>query len=150
MNWSNIALQIIEILSPVIYLLLAAILGFVVNWIRKKIEELDDNIFTQTVFTALNEIEKVTRDAIMYTNQVLIDELKEHTKEGTLTREQAEMAMETAINYFKTHITENSLAIGIGSLGPLQDWLEDYIEAKLGEMKYGEKITDIKEISAPK
>ena len=70
-------------------------------------------------------------DAVRATNQVLVDELKEKSKDGKLTEDEAQKAMETAKDYFLKHITRDSLKILEASIGPIREWLEGVLEAKL-------------------
>ena len=49
--------------------------------------------------------------------------------------------MNAAKHYFITHISSNSVNILREAVGPIKDWLDTFLEAKLGEYKgeaYGE------------
>jgi uncharacterized protein YnzC (UPF0291/DUF896 family) len=131
------ALKVVEILLPVIGLFLVVLIGYGVALLRKKIEEIDNEIARQSLSAALTEAESVGVDAVRATNQVLVDELKEKSKDGKLTEGEAKEAMGVAKDYFLEHITSGSLEILEASLGPVRDWLEGFIEAKLSAEKRG-------------
>ncbi len=84
---------------------------------------------------ALSEADMVARDAIMATKQQVVDDLKAAREDGKLTREEAKAAMDNAINYFVNTISNDSKRILVAAIGPFENWLEEFIEAKLGEVK---------------
>ena len=131
------ALKVVEILLPVIGLFLVVFIGYGVALLRKKIEEIDNEIARQLLSAALAEAESVGIDAVRATNQVLVDELKEKSKDGKLTEDEAKEAMGVAKDYFLSHITSGSLKILEASLGPVREWLEGFLEARLSAEKRG-------------
>mgnify|MGYP000959007256 CR=1 FL=1 len=137
MTLSAFALELVEILLPVISLCLAVLIGYGVALLRKKIEEIDNEIARQSLSTALTEAESVGIDAVRATNQVLVDELRAKSEDGKLTKGEAEEAMGVAKDYFLEHITFGSLEILEASLGPVREWLEGFLEAKLSAEKRG-------------
>ena len=137
MTLSAFALDLVEILLPVIALFLVVLIGYGVTLLRKKIEEIDNEIARQSLSAALTEAELVGIDAVLATNQVLVDELKEKSKDGKLTEDEAKEAMGVAKDYFLSHITSGSLKILEASLGPVREWLEGFLEARLSVEKRG-------------
>ena len=137
MTLSAFALDLVEILLPVIALFLVVLIGYGVALLRKKIEEIDNEIARQSLSAALTEAELVGIDAVLATNQVLVDELKEKSKDGKLTEDEAKEAMGVAKDYFLSHITSGSLKILEASLGPVREWLEGFLEARLSVEKRG-------------
>ncbi len=137
MTLSAFALDLVEILLPIIALFLIVLIGYGVALLRKKIEEIDNEIARQSLSAALTEAELVGIDAVLATNQVLVDELKEKSKDGKLTEDEAKEAMGVAKDYFLSHITSGSLKILEASLGPVREWLEGFLEARLSVEKRG-------------
>ncbi len=137
MTLSAFAVELAEILLPVIALFLAVLIGYGAALLRKKIEEIDNDIARQSLAAALTEAELVGIDAVRATNQVLVDELKEKSEDGKLTEDEAKEAMGIAKNYFVEHMTSGSLEILEASLGPVREWLEGFLEAKLSAEKRG-------------
>jgi uncharacterized protein YnzC (UPF0291/DUF896 family) len=137
MTLSAFALDLVEILLPIIALFLIVLIGYGVALLRKKIEEIDNEIARQSLSAALTEAESVGIDAVLATNQVLVDELKEKSKDGKLTEDEAKEAMGVAKDYFLSHITSGSLKILEASLGPVREWLEGFLEARLSAEKRG-------------
>jgi uncharacterized protein YnzC (UPF0291/DUF896 family) len=137
MTLSAFAVELAEILLPVIALFLAVLIGYGAALLRKKIEEIDNDIARQSLAAALTEAESVGIDAVRATNQVLVDELKEKSEDGKLTEDEAKEAMGIAKDYFVEHMTSGSLEILEASLGPVREWLEGFLEAKLSAEKRG-------------
>ena len=108
---SDFAVEVAEILLPVVALFLVVLFRYGVALLRKRIDEIDNEIARQALCAALAEAESVGIDAVRATNQVLVDELKEKSKDGKLTEDEAQKAMETAKDYFLKHITRDSLKI---------------------------------------
>ena len=137
MTLNAYAVEIAEILLPVIALFLAVVIAYGAALLRKKIEEIDNEIARQSLSVALTEAESVGIDAVRATNQVLVNELRAKSEDGKLTEDEAKEAMGVAKDYFLGHITSGSLEILEASLGPVQEWLEGFIEAKLSAEKRG-------------
>ncbi len=135
MTWNDIALQAVQALMPVVVAALVALIGYGVAYLRKQTEKIDNEIVQQALWAALGEAEQVAKDAVYATNQVLVDKLKAASADGKLTETEARQAMTEAKNYFVNHISEGSMDILTAALGPVQLWLEDFLEAKLGEQK---------------
>ncbi|NLS45359.1 MAG: hypothetical protein GX969_06445 [Firmicutes bacterium] len=133
---SDFAFKCIGILFPVVTLFIVALIVYGIALLRKKIQEIDHEVIRQSLSAALVEAESVGIDAIRSTNQVLVDELRERSKNGRLTEDEAKEAMRAAKNYFVDHITPGSLRILESSLGPVKKWLEGFLEAKLSKEKY--------------
>ena len=83
------------------------------------------------------------------TNQVLVDSLRQKSKDGKLTPEEARQAMTEAQQYFMTHISSRSMDILKSALGPVEDWLKDFLEAKLGEQKSSRVQSQVIKIANP-
>lgn len=135
MTWNDIVVQVVQYLIPVIGALLVALLGYLVTYISKQQEKIKNDILRESIGAALAEAHVVGRDAIVATQQVLIDDFKEASHDGKLTREEAAQGMEAAKQYFISHISTNSVNILREAIGPIKDWLDTFLEAKLGEYK---------------
>ena len=135
MTLSAFALELTEVVLPVFALFLVVLIGYGVALLRKKIEEIDNEIARRALSAALTEAELVGIDAIRATNQVLVDELRAKSEDGKLTEDEANEAMRVAMDYFAGHVTSDSMKILEASLGPIQEWLEEFLEAKLSAEK---------------
>jgi DNA-binding HxlR family transcriptional regulator len=67
---------------------------------------------------------------------MLVDRLKEASEDGKLTKEEAAEAMRMAVEYLQSHLTPGALQILQAAYGPIEEWLESYLEAKLAQQKY--------------
>ncbi len=135
MTWNDLGLQLAELLLPVVAALLIALIGYGVAFLRKKVGEIDNEVARKALWDALGEAELVATDAIRATNQVLVDALKDQAADGKLTKEEAATAMNMAKTYFLSHITAGSKQVLEAALGPVGDWLESFLEAKLAAEK---------------
>lgn len=143
MMWNDIALQIIELLLPVLVALLVALIGYGISYLKMKTAEVNNKIVRDSLHAALEEAEVVAINAVRATNQVLVDELKANNEDGKLTKEEVLKALQTAKQYFLTTISADSLEILEASLGPVQEWLEQLIEAKVAETKIEKQILSL-------
>lgn len=135
MTWNDLGLELAKMLLPVVAALLIALVGYGISYLRKQTQAIENEMARKALNDALTEAEIVATDAIKATNQVLVDALKEKAADGKLTKEEAVAAMNTAKLYFMQHITKGSKDVLEAALGPLSEWLESYLEAKLGTEK---------------
>lgn len=135
MTWNAIALELAQLLLPIIAAALAALIGYGIAYLRKQTQKISNDIVQQSIMRALFEAEKVAKDAINATNQMLVDDLKQKASDGKLTLEEAHQAMAAAQQYFIAHISADSMDILRSALGPIENWLRDFLEAKLAEQK---------------
>ncbi len=137
MTWDNVVIQVVQYLVPAIGALLVALLGYLITYISKHQEKLKNDILREALGAALAEAHVVGRDAIVATQQKLVDDLKAAAEDGKLTKEEAAQAMTAAKYYFVTHLSSRSKDILRKALGPINNWLDTFLEAKLGEYKGG-------------
>lgn len=137
MTRNDVLMQIIQYLVPVIGAFLVALLGYLVTYISKHQEKLKNDLLREALGAALAEVHVVGRDAIVATQPKLVDDLKAAAEDGKLTKEEAAEAMAEAKLYFITHLSDRSKDVLREGLGPINEWLEDFLMAKLGEYKGG-------------
>jgi|GEM_PF-613231 hypothetical protein len=148
MTWNDVVMQIVQYLVPVIGALLVALLGYLVTYISKHQEKLKNDILRDAFGAALAEAHIVGRDAIVATQQQLVDDLKAAAEDGKLTKEEAAEALAAAKLYFITHLSDHSKDVLREGLGPIQNWLDSFLEAKLGEYKGGAQ-TEVQKLANP-
>lgn len=135
MNWNDIVLQLVQYLVPAIGGLLVALLGYLVAYLSKQTKKVNNELLRAILDGAKDEAHSVAYDAIMATQQKLVDDLKAAAEDGKLTKEEAREALTEAKIYFINHISDSSRQVLVEALGPMKDWLDDFLEAKLGEIK---------------
>lgn len=91
--------------------------------------------FRQALDRALAEAAVVAREAVLYTKQVLVNDLKKASSDGKLTKEEAARAMETAWQYLRRHMAQDSLQVLEAAFGPVEAWAKERLESALGEAK---------------
>lgn len=132
----------IEAVAAVASVLLTTLLGFGVSYLRKRTRMIEDESLRSRVDSALDEAERVARDAILATQQTFVEHVKARADDGKLSADEAREALDRAVRYFASHISVASaqtLENVIGS-GSLSEWVRDFIEAKLGDQKEQESL----------
>ena len=138
MSWEDVGLKLALILLPVIGSLVAALIGVGIAYLKRQADRVGNETARATLQAALAEADRVAREAITATAQTYVNDLKASREDGKLSSEEARHAMEKAQSYFVARIPQDSLAVLEASLGPMQEWLEEYLEAQIGaEKKYG-------------
>ncbi len=135
MDWGEIGLQLAQLLLPVIVALIAALIGVGIAYLKRQANRLDNQMARETLQAALTEADKVARAAITATAQTYVDDIKAKREDGKLTLDEAQQAMRRAQQYFMERIPHDSLAVLEAALGPVQEWLEGYLEAQVGAEK---------------
>jgi uncharacterized protein (UPF0371 family) len=134
---NDISVQVTQTLLPVVVALVIALLGFAVTYLKAQTQKIQQDMIRRSLNAAIDEAHIVARDAVTATSQKLTDDLKAKAEDGKLTKEEARQALAEAKTYFLTHISNDSAQILESALGPFKDWLDDFIEAKVGETKNG-------------
>lgn len=141
MTWSQFWAQVLEALVPLVAMAITVAVSMLATWLRRQAEKVSQEVVQESLLAAILEAEQVGRDAIMATQQVLVEDLKKASEDGKLTREEAARAMRKAMEYFQNHITPGALQVLQAAYGPIEQWLEEYLEAQLAKAKgspYGE------------
>ncbi len=148
MTWNQFWVEVLNALIPLLALAATIAIAMLAEWLRRKAGQVQQDVVRESFLAAIFELERVANDAILATNQILVEKLKEAAADGKLTKEEAEAAMRTAIAYFKVHITPGALQMLEAAYGPIEAWLADYLEAKLAQTK-GSPYVEIEGIVNP-
>ena len=125
----------LEALVPLVAMAITVAISMLATWLRRQAEKVSQEVVQDSLLAAIIEAEQVGRDAIMATQQVLVADLKEASEDGKLTHEEAARAMRKAKEYFVGHITPGALQVLQAAYGPIEQWLEEYLEAQLAKAK---------------
>ena len=136
MTWNTIAMRVVEALLPLLALLVTVAVGYLTTLLRAQAEKVRNETARASLIAAIAEAERVAVDAVQATNQVLVDGLREASEDGKLTKEEAQAAMRMAAEYLQSHLTPGALQILQAAYGPIEEWIEAYLEAKLAQQKY--------------
>jgi len=134
-DWGMVGLKIVETLLPIVIALVIAALNYGVMYLRRQISKLENDTLKKAIGDALTEAQTVGIEAVKATQQVFVNEIKEKSEDGKLTKEEAKQAMKIAKEYFMSHISKHSLKILQAAIGPIEDWLESFLEAKVYDLK---------------
>lgn len=141
MTWNQFWVEVLNALIPLLALAVTIAIAMLAEWLRRKAGQVQQEVIRESFLAAIFELERVANDAISATNQILVEKLKEAAADGKLTKEEAEAAMRMAVEYLQTHLTPGALQILQAAYGPIEQWLEEYLEAQLAKAKgspYGE------------
>ena len=148
MTWNDVAVQVILTLIPVIGLALTVLISLAADYLRQKAAGVRQEVARQALWAAIDEAERVGADAVAATQQMLVDDLKAASEDGTLTPSEQAVAMDKAIDYFRGHITPGALQVLQAAYGPIDQWLREYLEARLVEHKGG-TVAIVGELARP-
>ena len=85
MTWNDVAVQVILTLIPVIGLALTVLISLAADYLRQKAAGVRQEVARQALWAAIDEAERVGADAVAATQQMLVDDLKAASEDGTLT-----------------------------------------------------------------
>lgn len=135
-------------LIPLLALAVTIAIGMLAEWLRRKAGQVQQEVIRESFLAAIFELERVANDAISATNQILVEALREAAEDGKLTKDEAQDAMRMAVEYFMTHLTPGALQILQAAYGPVEAWIEEYLEAKLAQSK-GSPYIEVESIVNP-
>ena len=135
MTAAEFGLRLAEMLLPILVALIVAIMGYVIAWLKKQTGKIEQETVRQMFECALDEAYRVDRDAIMSTNQLFVGDIKARAEDGKLTHDEASEAMLRAKEYFIATMTRESLTVLESTIGPLEEWIEGFLEARLAQQK---------------
>ncbi len=131
----DIGIQLLFKLLPVIAALLIALLSLGIGYIRKYIKKIDNETFRKSLNNAIIEAQTVAKNTVMSVQQTFVNDLKEKRKDGKLSKQEAIQALEKAKNIFIKNLSKDTIQVIESSIGPIQNYARNLLEAKLKEMK---------------
>lgn len=147
--WEDVFGQMLSVVAPIVLSLVGALMLYGISYVRKKVVDLDQAIIRDNLEAALRQADLVARDAIRATNQVFVDDIKD--REGKLSPDQIQEAMQKSVSYFTDHMLEYSKDILQWGFGPIEEWITGYIEARIPEVKQENQIRQrVLEMASPK
>ena len=148
MTWNQFWVEVLNALIPLLALAVTIAIAMLAEWLRRKAGQVQQDVVRESFLAAIFELERVANDAILATNQILVEKLKEAAADGKLTKEEAEAAMRMAVEYLQTHLTPGALQVLQAAYGPIEQWLEEYLEAQLAKAK-GSPCIEVESIVNP-
>lgn len=132
---------IIQMLIPVAGSLATLLLGIGVKFAKDYVEKIENDNIRNVMRDVINEAEYAAIKAVEYSEESFVKQLK---KEGNFTPEMGKMAMQKAKKAFLNTLSDRSLNFLKNQTDNFDEWLEEFIEAKLHEHKNLRNITDPK------
>lgn len=147
----EIIAQAVEILAPAVATLIVALLALAAAYLRRLTAQIESDVARRALDSAIAEAHIVAATAVRETQQVLVDEWRRGREDGTLTAEEREQALQAARDAFLRVISQRSLDVLTAALGPIEDWLDDLLEAQVQAIKAdSNSIKAVQAMAAPK
>lgn len=106
--------------------------AFLVQFLRKKSEQIGAQIDNMELKELLDEVTDAVSTAVTYTSQTYVDALK---KEGIFDVEAQKIALETSLNMAISLLSESARSALATIYGNLDDYLVSKIEAEVRNQK---------------
>lgn len=116
--------------------LLAGIVTLVVSFLgvqgtkflTAKINQVKELTKNQTVKNALESVEGTVADVVYYMKTTMVDQIKEKSADGKLTKEEIQEILVCAKNRISSIVKEDSLEILSATVNDVDAWLDNKIE----------------------
>jgi hypothetical protein len=135
MDYNEILVSIVLTLLPVILTGVIALITYGITWLKVKTKDVQNDTAQKALEAALIETEAVAIDAVQGMYDLFVEDIGKAREDGKLTHEEVQQAIENAKDYFLTHISKRSLGIIEASIGPVEQWLQSLLKAKLAGLK---------------
>lgn len=149
MTWSDIGARALDIILPLLAVVLTAVAGAAFRWLLAKAANISKQTVRDAISAGLAELQRVVTDAIAATNQMLVNDLKEASSDGKLTKDEMRLAMSNTLTYVRTHLGGWAMTVLQAAYGPIGEWLESYVEAQIGKGKAGELAVPLSPLATP-
>ena len=127
--------QVVEILAPAVATLILALLAVAAAYLRRLASQIENDVARRSLDSAIAEAHLAAATAVRETQQVLVDEWKRAAEDGRLTPDEKAEALRAAKNAFLRVMSQRSLDILKASWGPIEQWLDDLLEAQVQALK---------------
>lgn len=133
-TWASLGWQLASYVVPVLGALLAALVGFGIQWLRAKTAGLK----WQSV---LDQLHDAVDTAVAAVQQTTVDALQRAAADGKLTEAEAKAAFDTALAQVKTILGTKGLAALQSALQAGQETLEAYLRSKIEAAVQAQKVS---------
>jgi hypothetical protein len=135
MVWADLGFRLLELLLPIIAALITVLIAIAIAYLNKRVQRIGNDIARESLDAAIWELRRVASNAVKNVNQVYVDDIKASRADGKLTEEEKKQAMLKAKMYFANQIPDGIESVLEKSLGPIENWLDDYLETLVAEEK---------------
>src|SRR5690606_39757746 len=136
MEWlEQLWIEIVPYLAPALATLIVAFLGLGTAYLRRLAAQIENDVGRRSLDSAIAEAYLAASTAVREAQQTLVDEWRKGREDGTLTPEERRLAMDAARTAFFRVISERALEVLEAARGPVDDWLDDLLEAQVQTLK---------------
>jgi hypothetical protein len=139
MNYAELAVKIVEILSPIFLALISYLVVIATRWLQAK----TDDAYLKGVLDLINV---AVLESVKELNQTTVANIKKASEDGTITEVEAAAIKQKAIDHVKGYLGLKGLRRARAVLGSdaLDQLVRTKIEAVLHDLKIdGESVNDI-------
>ena len=129
MNWTEILGQIFQVC---IIPLLGVLTGYLINFIKKKADELKNGHHNELVWKYTDLVETLVVDSIKTTNQTYVEALKD---KNAFTKEAQEEALKKTYERVMSLLNDEGKAILNETFSDVKVYVKNLIESKIDELK---------------
>lgn len=133
--WNEFLAELIMFLGSALIVLLGALIGYAIAYLRSKTEDIKNETMRKAFNFALDEAQRVRLDAVRATNEAYVDAIKKAREDGRLEPEEVKEAARIAAEYWLRHMSQGSKDILIAFLGPINEWLDGFIQSGVPQVK---------------
>lgn len=153
--WNEFLAELVMFVGTLLIVLIGALIGYLISLIRAKIQDVQNETMRKAVTFALDEAQRVRLDAIRATNEAYVDAIKKGREDGHLEPEEVKEAARIAAEYWLRHMSQGSKDILIAFLGPINEWLDGFIQSGVPQVKQEKAVLQallqqVNATSAPK
>lgn len=98
------------------------------KFLTAKMNQVKELTKNQTVKNALESIEGTVADVVYYMKTTMVDQIKEKSADGKLTKEEIQEILVSAKNRISSIVKEDSLEILSATVNDVDAWLDNKIE----------------------
>ena len=134
MEWTDILVKaIISIIGIVTATVIPILTKVAFAWLKEKAGLIQEQKLSTALVMALDEAEIVAGNVVAGLEATLVYQLREKSKDGTLSKEDIELITQTAFESFKSDISAKSYELLENNADNIMDAVGNLIEKKLKE-----------------
>lgn len=129
--WTAMVPYLAETLATLVIILV----WYAIKQLRQLVAGIQSDVARRSLDSAIAEAYLAASTAVREAQQTLVDEWRKGREDGTLTPEERRLAMDAARTAFFRVISERALDVLEAARGPVDDWLDDLLEAQVQTLK---------------
>jgi hypothetical protein len=125
---------VVDLLMPIFGVLVSVACFYLTRWLKEKAEYAKDERLKEYLNGVVDRSTEALKNAVIATQQQLVDDLKAAHEDGKLTAEEKKLAFNNAKNLFLNMVGESGLAELKKAVENIDAWIETMIEKTVNEV----------------